>query len=44
MSTLITAEKELNKIGINVTFEDDGQEHDGYMIFNVIKKDIPQKQ
>ena len=44
MDTLDAAEKELNKVGIHVEFKDDGLEHDGYMIFNVVKKDAPTEQ
>ena len=38
MSTLAAAEEELNKVGIHVEFKDDGLEHDGYMIYDVVKK------
>lgn len=31
--------KELNSIGIPVEFKDDGLEHDGFMIFNVVKSE-----
>ena len=41
MNTLAAAEEELNNVGIHVGFKDDGLEHDGYMIFNVIKKSEP---
>jgi len=32
--------KELNSIGISVELQDDGLEHDGFMIFSVVRKDI----
>jgi len=35
MSTMDKVQKELAKIGIPVEFQDDGIEHDGYMLFNI---------
>lgn len=37
---LSIVEKELATVGIQVEFKNDELEHDGYMIFNIIKRDV----
>jgi len=39
MNILSKVESALSDFGINVEFKDDGLEHDGYCMFNIVKKD-----